>query len=43
VFDALQTGKIKPAVEQRFKLDQVQDAHRALEARETIGATVLVP
>jgi NADPH2:quinone reductase len=43
VFDALQTGKIRPEVEQRFKLADVQDAHRALEARETIGATVLVP
>lgn len=43
VFEALQSGKIRPTIDQRFKLDQVQDAHRALEARETVGATVLVP
>jgi NADPH2:quinone reductase len=43
VFDALRSGKIQPTIEQRFRLDQVQDAHRALEARETVGATVLIP
>jgi len=43
VFDAVRTGKIKPTINQRFKLDQVQDAHRALEGRETTGATILVP
>lgn len=43
VFDALETGKIRPTIDQRFKLEQVQDAHRALEGRETVGATVLVP
>ena len=43
VFDAVRTGKIRPSINQRFKLDQVQDAHRALEGRQTTGATVLVP
>jgi NADPH2:quinone reductase len=43
VFDAVRTGKIRPTINQRFNLDQVQDAHRALEGRETTGATVLVP
>ena len=43
VFDAVRTGKIRPTINQRFTLDQVQDAHRALEGRETTGATVLVP
>ena len=43
VFEAVRTGKIRPAINQRFRLDQVQDAHRALEGRETTGATVLLP
>ncbi len=43
VFEAVRAGKIRPAINQRFKLEQVQDAHRALEARETTGATILVP
>lgn len=43
VFDAVRTGKIRPTINQRFKLDQVQDAHRALEGRETTGSTILVP
>ena len=43
VFEALETGKIRPTINQRFKLADVQAAHRALEARETTGATVLVP
>lgn len=43
VFDAVRTGKIRPTINQRFKLDKVQDAHRALEGRETTGSTVLLP
>jgi NADPH2:quinone reductase len=43
VFEALDGGKIRPTIEQRFKLDKVQEAHRALEGRETVGATVLTP
>ncbi|MEO7224306.1 MAG: quinone oxidoreductase [Devosia sp.] len=43
VLTALETGKIRPIIDQRFKLEDVQAAHRALEARETTGATVLVP
>jgi NADPH2:quinone reductase len=43
VLEALETGKIRPTIDQRFKLADVQNAHRALEARETTGATVLVP
>lgn len=43
VFEAVRTGKIRPEIKQRFKLAEAQDAHRALEARETVGATVLVP
>ncbi len=43
VFDAVAAGRIRPAINQRFKLDAVQKAHRALESRQTTGATVLVP
>lgn len=43
VFDAVRVGRIRPEIKQRFKLADVQDAHRALEGRETTGATVLVP
>jgi len=35
------SGDIKVKIGQRFPLEQVADAHRALEARETIGSTVL--
>jgi NADPH2:quinone reductase len=43
VFDAVLAGKIRPAINQRFPLEQAADAHRALEARETSGATILIP
>lgn len=43
VFDAVLSGKIRPTINQRFKLADVADAHRALEARETTGSTILVP
>jgi NADPH:quinone reductase len=43
VLDALASGKIRPTIDQRFKLADVREAHKALEARETTGATVLLP
>jgi NADPH2:quinone reductase len=43
VFEAVRSGKLRPAVNQRFQLDEAAEAHRALEARETTGATVLIP
>ncbi len=43
VFEAVAAGRIRPAINQRFALDAVQDAHRALESRATTGATILVP
>jgi NADPH2:quinone reductase len=43
VLEALSAGRIRPTIDQRFRLAEVQDAHRALEGRETVGATVLVP
>ncbi|WP_029039878.1 quinone oxidoreductase family protein [Cucumibacter marinus] len=43
LFSAIQTGIIKPKVNQRFALSDAQEAHRALEARQTTGASILVP
>jgi NADPH:quinone reductase len=35
-------GRIRPIIGQRFPLDQAEDAHRAIEARDVIGKTLLV-
>ena len=43
LFGVVTSGQVKIHVEQRFALAQVQDAHRALEARQTTGSTVLLP
>ena len=43
VFAMLRQGAIKPEIGQTFALEDVAAAHRALEAGETEGATVLVP
>ena len=41
LFDAVRSGKIKIDIGQRFPLSQAAEAHRALEARQTVGSTVL--
>lgn len=41
--DKVTSGDIKVHVEQKFPLEQVAEAHRTLEARKTIGSTVLLP
>lgn len=43
LFGKVISGAVKIRIEQRFPLDRVADAHRALESRATTGATVLVP
>jgi len=43
LFGMVTSGKVKIHVEQRYALDQVQQAHRDLEARKTTGSTVLIP
>ena len=43
LFDRMQRGVVKAVIGQRFALADAAQAHRALEARETTGATVLVP
>ena len=41
LFTMLRTGAIAPQIGRTFPLEQVADAHRALEASETHGSTVL--
>ena len=41
LFDKVGSGAVKIRIDQRFPLDQVADAHRALEARKTTGSTIL--
>lgn len=43
LFAVVTGGQVKIHVEQRFALADVQAAHRALEARQTTGSTVLLP
>ena len=43
LFDLVLAGKIRSEPNQSFPLADAADAHRALESRKTIGATVLVP
>jgi NADPH2:quinone reductase len=43
LFGMLASGKLKIEIGQRFKLADARKAHEALEARQTIGATVLLP
>ncbi len=41
LFAKVLSGDVKIRIDQRFPLDQVADAHRSLEARNTTGSTVL--
>lgn len=41
LFDAVVSGKVKIHIDQRYPLEQVQQAHRDLEARKTTGCTIL--
>lgn len=43
LFGALRTGALKADIGQRFPLRDVAAAHRALESRQTTGATILTP
>lgn len=43
LFAVVTSGQVKIHVEQRYPLEQVQQAHRHLEARQTTGSTVLIP
>lgn len=43
LFDAVLSGAIQVDIGQTFALDDVAEAHRALEARQTTGSVVLLP
>jgi len=43
LFDRLASGVLKVRIGQTFALSDAAEAHRALEGRQTIGSTVLVP
>lgn len=42
-FDVLRRGAVRTMIGQRWRLDDVVLAHRALESRQTIGSSLLVP
>jgi NADPH2:quinone reductase len=41
LFDIVGSGKVRPHIGRRYPLAQAADAHRDLEARRTVGSTVL--
>lgn len=43
VVDVVSRGVVKIEVNQRFPLEDAAEAHRALESRKTVGATILLP
>jgi NADPH2:quinone reductase len=43
VFDIVRSGKVRVEIGQTFPLAEARQAHEALEARRTIGATLLLP
>jgi len=43
LFDVVARGVVRIPVRQRFALDEVGEAHRAMESRATIGSSVLIP
>lgn len=43
LFDLVASGVVAVHIGQTWPLEQVAEAHRALQARETVGSTVLLP
>jgi NADPH2:quinone reductase len=43
LFEMIVSGKVRPHIGARVALSDVADAHRDLEARKTVGSTVLIP
>jgi NADPH2:quinone reductase len=43
LFAKVLSGSVRIRIDQRLPLAQVAEAHRALGARETTGASVLIP
>ncbi len=42
LFDMVRGGKVRPHIGERYPLSDVASAHKALEARQTVGSTVLL-
>lgn len=43
VFEAMRSGAVRAAIGARYRLEQVQDAHRAAQDRTVTGAIVIIP
>lgn len=43
LFELLAAGKLHVTIAQSWPLAQVAEAHRALESRQTVGSTILIP
>ena len=43
LFEQLASGAVRVEIGARWPLEQAADAHRALEARQTTGSTILIP
>ena len=43
LFDIVQSGRVKIEIEQRYALKDAAQAHRDMEARKTVGASILLP
>ena len=43
LFHMIATGAVKIDIGQRFALKDARKAHEALEARDTVGSSILVP
>jgi len=43
LFELMLSGAVQIRIGARYPLDQAAEAHRALEARETTGSTILLP
>ena len=41
LFDKVLSGDVEIRIDQRFKLSEIANAHRALEARQTTGSTII--
>jgi NADPH2:quinone reductase len=42
LFEVMESGAVRVRIGQTFPLEDAREAHRALEARETTGSTVLI-
>jgi NADPH2:quinone reductase len=43
LFEKIRSGTVRVRIDRRLRLEQVADAHRALESRATTGSIVLLP